>query len=350
MESVQIRPATYQFRLEFWRRRGQSVAEVPLDEADFARATEAAFFDGLCRGRFPRYDPPQAGVRFEPRFIHPEGGSPRTRGFEVVVPTPNGGEHRVEFPTRFFTSRAKRVFQELLESGRVPVNTLLLFHLAAYLDGGPRSAARPSGITLEPVAATVPIRAGLRQALGVTEAWDDPRPRDLPVLIPRRILEEAVAEAQRDPEREVGGILLGHLRRDPETAEMFLEVACHVPAEETQATGASVTFTATTWARAREVAELRGEGEIIAGWVHSHPFLFDEPCPEPVPAELADEILFFSTDDKFLMELTFPRPFMVALQTGIEPRLEKALGHLPVRLYGWRRGEIVSRGFEVFDD
>ena len=43
------------------------------------------------------------------------------------------------------------------------------------------------------------------------------------------------------------------------------------------------------------------------------------------------------------------QPFMVALQTAIEPKLEQALGHLPVRLYGWRNGEIVPRGFEVIE-
>jgi hypothetical protein len=167
--------------------------------------------------------------------------------------------------------------------------------------------------------------------------------------VARRVLEEAVEEARRAPEREVGGFLLGHLRRDGETDGLFLEVTCHVPAEDTEATGTSVTFTPATWARAREVVELRGEGEIFAGWVHSHPFRFCEQCPVPAPPECVAKVLFFSADDDFLMGLAFPRPFMVGLQTAVEPRLERALGHLPVRLYGWRDGEVVPRGFEAIE-
>jgi proteasome lid subunit RPN8/RPN11 len=180
------------------------------------------------------------------------------------------------------------------------------------------------------------------------EAWDAPTAEDFPVRIPRHVLEESVAEARRSPGREVGGVLLGHLRRD-EAGELFLEVACMVPAEQTRATTVSVTFTHETWARVREVATWRGEGELIVGWVHSHPFRLCAECPEPVPPECQTKVLFYSTDDEFLMELTFPRPFMVGLLSAVEPKLEKALGHLPVKLFGWKDGLIVPRGFEVID-
>jgi hypothetical protein len=144
-------------------------------------------------------------------------------------------------------------------------------------------------------------------------------------------------------------VLLGHLRRDERDNELFLEVTCFVPAEQTEQTEASVTFTHATWSRVREVVEWRGAGEIFVGWVHSHPFRFCAECPLPVPEECIAKVLFYSTDDEFLMESSFPRPFMVGLLTAVEPRLETALGHLPVRLYGWRHGLIEQRGFEVID-
>jgi hypothetical protein len=147
----------------------------------------------------------------------------------------------------------------------------------------------------------------------------------------------------------VGGVLLGHLRRDRDSGELFLEVTCLVPAEQTQATELSVTFTAETWARAREVIAVRGEGEIFAGWMHSHPMRFCAECPLPVPKECTDKVLFYSGDDEFLMELSFARPFMVGLLAAVEPRLEGALGHAPVKLYGWNNGVIEPRGFEVID-
>ena len=190
---------------------------------------------------------------------------------------------------------------------------------------------------------SIPIREGSMRQMGVTEAWDTPHPGDFPVILPRHVLEESVAEARRAPERGVGGVLLGHLRRDVDTNELYLEVTALVPGEETEATSLSVTFTHQTWARVREVVDWRGEGELIVGWMHSHPFRLCAECPSPVPAECQAKVLFYSADDEFLMELTFPRPFMVGLLVAVEPRL----GHLPVKLYGWRNANIAARGFEV---
>jgi hypothetical protein len=121
-----------------------------------------------------------------------------------------------------------------------------------------------------------------------------------------------------------------------------------VPSQGTTATEVSVTFTHQTWARVREVVELRGEGELIVGWVHSHPFRLCADCPSPVPAECRDKVLFYSGDDEFLMDTAFARPFMVGLLTAVEPRLEVA-GRPPVKLFGWRDGVIVARGFEVIE-
>ena len=92
-----------------------------------------------------------------------------------------------------------------------------------------------------------------------------------------------------------------------------------------------------------------GEGELIVGWMHSHPFRLCAECPDPVPPECRQKVLFYSSDDEFLMELTFPRPFMVGLLAAVEPRLEKALGHPPEKLFGWKDGRIVPRGFEVIE-
>jgi hypothetical protein len=61
------------------------------------------------------------------------------------------------------------------------------------------------------------------------------------------------------------------------------------------------------------------------------------------------KVLFYSDDDVQLMESTFYQPFMVGLLVAVEPRLTAAIGHLPVRLFGWQAGEIKQRGFEVVD-
>jgi proteasome lid subunit RPN8/RPN11 len=348
MPHAEVSPALYRFRLEFLSEDGAPVHELALAPADFNRAVEAAFFDGLRQGVFGEYNPPLGRARIEPLF---EGvdGSPLVTGFAVVVPAPAGGEQRTEFTSDFFDSRASRVGSELVRAGRLPEKGKLLYQLAAYLEQPRETATRRPRILLEPPTIEVPLRAGSRSAFARREAWDEPRPDEMPVLIPRHVLEEAVEEARRAPGREVGGVLLGHLRRDPDNGEIFLEVTCQVPAEETQSTSTSVTFTAATWERVREVIEIRGEGEIFAGWVHSHPFRFCKDCPLPAPPECIAKVLFYSQDDEFLMELSFAQPFMVGLLTAVEPKLEQTLGHLPVRLYGWQNGEIGPRGFEVID-
>ena len=97
------------------------------------------------------------------------------------------------------------------------------------------------------------------------------------------------------------------------------------------------------------LAEQRGLGEIIVGWVHSHPFSLCDECPQQAPSECIDKILFFSRDDQFVMQQMFHQPFMIGLLTAIEPRIEAGLGRLPVRLFGWRHGRLVKRGFSVHD-
>jgi len=69
-----------------------------------------------------------------------------------------------------------------------------------------------------------------------------------------------------------------------------------------------------------------------------------------VPAECVGKVMFYSNEDEFLMETSFARPFMVGLLAAVEPRLETVLGHPPVKLYGWKKGIIESRGFEVIND
>jgi proteasome lid subunit RPN8/RPN11 len=351
MPQTRTRPALYQYRLEFFKvRGGERVHDVRLARADFDRAVEATFFDGLRRGLFTEYKPPFAAARIEPAFASGKQGSPRTEGFRAVLPLPDGGEHEKEFSADLFDRRALRIGTELVRAERVPNNSTLLYQLAAYLEAEEAPVRRGLRFTLEAESVEVPIRPGSLGGHGPREAWDEPGRDEMPVLIPRRVIDEAVEEAAKAPEREVGGALLGHLRRDAETGEIYVEVTCQVPAEATEATEVSVTFTPATWARVREVIAVRGEGEIFVGWVHSHPFGLCDDCPAKPPPECVAKVLFFSDDDKFLMELSFPRPFMVGLLCAREPRLAAALGHAPVKLYGWRDGEVKPRGFEVIEE
>lgn len=334
----------HRFVLEVCAPDGRRLHDAALEKGDFTRAIETTYFDAMRKGAFRDYLPPD-DARIEPVF---QGAGPQAGGFDVVLPTPEG-EARKRFSLSYFKTFVRSTGAQLVLGGKVEDEATVAFHLSAFAE---EQAPKHSGglvIELEAEPASIPIRDGARRDLGVGAAWDAPSAKDFPVVFPRHVLEESVAEARRAPEREVGGVLLGHLRRDRESDELYLEVTALVPCEETEATELSVTFTHETWARVREVAEWRGEGELIVGWMHSHPFKLCAECPSPVPTECQAKVLFYSTDDEFLMQLTFPRPFMVGLLVAVEPRLEQALGHLPVKLFGWKNGTIVSRGFEVID-
>ncbi len=343
-----LRP-TYRYRLECWQDRAQRVLEIPLERRHFDRAIQATLFEGLRRGRFSTYQAPPEGIRIEPTFPgrHP---SPLASGFTITVPTPDGGEHSLTFSSSYFHSKARRQLAALVVQNQLAGEGVLGYRLAAYLEEDQPRHPRLGGMLLEDDSPAIPIKDRSLRHLGTLVAWDSPVEEDLRVVIPHAVLEDAIGEARAFPEHEVGGFLLGHLCRDPETRELFLLATCHLPAEHTEATDTSVTFTPESWTRAREVIALRGEEEMFVGWVHSHPFRFCAECPMPARPECQSKILFFSSDDVFLMELTCPQPFMVGLQTAVEPRLEQALGHLPVRLYGWRQGEVTPRGFHVIPE
>jgi proteasome lid subunit RPN8/RPN11 len=346
MPSTQTRGETHRYGLELLLPDGRRVQELALEQGDFSRAIEATFFDALRRGLFADYSFSPDAARIEPRFTQP--GQPNLEGFDVVLPTPTGEERRT-FSANFFQGLALETGARLAAAGQLGEEIILVYQLQGY-PHEPVPAQRGGllfDLASEPT--VIPIREGSRREIGPTEAWDGPKQDDFPVLIPRHVIQEGVEEARRHPEREVGGVLLGHLRRDRESGELYLEVTCFVPGEETEATNVSVTFTHATWARVREVVQWRGEEELIVGWVHSHPFRVCSECPLPMPPECQAKVLFYSRDDEFLMSLSFPRPFMVGLLTALEPRLEGVLGHLPVKLYGWRAGRIEARGFEVID-
>lgn len=341
----------FRYRIEFSDEQGELRHAVPLESAEFQRAVYATSFFGLRRGLFAVYDPQLDRASIQPIFPEGSDGTARTAGFRVTVRDVSGSEATLDFGIGYFSSRATALRSQWIRAQQQPPETNLLYQLSAYLDDGEPARRPVSGISLGPTSLQIPIREGERRDFGPAEAWDAPDLADLPVLIGQSLLEEAVEESQRAPDREIGGLLLGNVRRES-TGDLFLEVTCYVSGDGTtpSSSGTHVTFTGETFAKAREMIALRRNGgmsETIVGWCHSHPFRFCVECPLPPPPECIAKILFYSAEDRHLMESTFPHPFMVGLLTAVEPKLERVLGHLPLRLFGWRAGEIQQRGFHV---
>jgi proteasome lid subunit RPN8/RPN11 len=347
MSTKQIESSTKMYLECYEVEDGPYIYAEPLDDPAFERARLSALWEAFLADRLETFAPGQNGCRIEPVFEELNGGSPRAVGFVVEVSTSDDDIHRVAFEVNHIRGRARSIASELLRQGRISTGSTLLYGLSACPRGDDDARRERPLFTLDRPTADIAILPGSRAALAPEEPWDSPRADDLPVLVHRQVIVDAAAEAGAAPDHEIGGFLLGHLRRDAVSRQPFLEVTNLVPAQNTAATASSLTFTPDSWSHVRRLIDLRGDGEILVGWMHSHPFRFCAECPIPAPEECIAKILFFSRDDEFLMETAFPLPYMVGLLAAVEPRLPAALGHPSVRLFGWEKGAIRARGFHV---
>ena len=358
LESIKT---AFRFHIEYLDNDGRVISDDTLTLADFAHAVRSARFDAYRRGAVAHYDPAADEEAVINPLFQDDSPSPQIRGFEVLVDCGNGAMHPCEFATRYFSPFANRLRAERIRNEVMTAEQELYYRVNAFLDDDSASddaqrppiesnAAAKFTINLESTNSIVVASPKPRSSYGPTQAWDEPLVDDLPILIEQHVLEESVEEARADPDREVAGFLLGSLHRDPETQQVFVAVTGLVSASgTTEASSTSVTYTPASFAKLKEVIKLRGSDEMICGWFHSHPFKLCSECPLPTPPECIAKVLFYSTDDFDLMQTTFEQPFMVGLLAAVEPRIEEAIGHLPVKVYGWRSGEIQSRGFEVMN-
>jgi proteasome lid subunit RPN8/RPN11 len=244
---------------------------------------------------------------------------------------------------------ANQVRAQLQRTKQLSDGAELYYRVLAFLDEEEteRHFAESSNL---PSVTTSSIALGTanRRRFQLVDTWDNPSVDDLPVLVDLGVIEEIVEETRRNPACEIAGFLLGHLQRDERTQEVYVVVTGLVSATgTTEASSTSVTYTPSSFALARQIMKLRSAGELIIGWFHSHPFKLCSACPLPTPPECIAKILFYSLDDVDLMQSTFQLPYMVGLLAAVDARIEQAVGHLPVRLYGWCNGEIKPRGFDV---
>lgn len=349
MSSAHLIATEFGFHLEYVDESGQVLRDQRLTSAAFGHAIRCTSFCAFCRGLVNDYQPLESEAHLEPLFAATNTPSPRATGFRVTIPSAEGRQHSCEFGMSYFSSSANRLWSELLRTEAMTREQQLYYRLNAFLDEQePAPPANKLAISLEQPRHIIPIKVGCRRDFGPAETWDAPNDFDLPVLLEAGVLEEAVAEARGDPGREIAGFLLGHILQDKGSQQVFIAVTGLASASgTTEACGTSVTYTPGSFARARDMIDLRASGELVIGWYHSHPFRLCAECPLPTPPECMAKVLFYSQDDIHLMETTFEQPFMVGLLVAVEPRIEETLGHLPVKLYGWRTGQIKQRGFHV---
>jgi hypothetical protein len=331
----------YRYVLELFRTSGEALGQVALTP-DWEPAVECARFAGLRSfGEWATQSGAEQSV--EPVW-DAHLGEPYVAAFRVHLAAPGAHEWMEDFPaTRYFGESAREAAAQMAETGALGKGDRVLYRLAAFARPSPEAAASPFQFD----AADTPPPLGLRQTaisgfLASSALCADRDDRDAEVLVPQRAVDEAAALTREAAARETGGILIGHLHRDPITREIFVEVTAQIPARHTKGDSVKLTFTSETWTDARRAIGLRRRDEIMLGWWHSHPAIeWCKACSPESQRVCRLATGFLSADDKALHRAMFPRAFSVALV------MTHALTGMSAMLFGWRSGLLEARGFRL---
>ncbi len=310
---------------------------------DWRAAWHWAAFEGFRRGLFREVVPPGQAVA-EPIW-HPKAREPYVAGFSLSIASDGAGSPpvRADFTLDYFKRPAITMSGYYVEKGWLREGEKFLFEVTAFACKSEAvSTPAPEGLTVEEVREPLPLREGLLADFARQSVRSEPlgcQPREgLPhVFIPQHVLDEAADLTRAAGEAETAGVLIGHLVRETSgPPEVFVQVTSQIHARHAIGRPTQLTFTPETWEAVHAALELRGRGELWVGWWHSH--------PRAVFEELEGEaVAFMSAHDCHIHREYFPRAYSIALVVTVVPRP----GELNYTLFGWWRGVIVARGFNI---
>ena len=136
-----------------------------------------------------------------------------------------------------------------------------------------------------------------------------------PIFMHQRVNHSITQHARQNSEREVGGVLLGDVRRD-EKGWIYVVVTHAIHAEFANETRGHLTFTHQTWLKIHRLREQQYPEKTIVGWYHTHP----------------GWTIFLSPSDLFIHQNFFKQPWQIALV--IDPSLDRA-GY-----FVWKGGQV----------
>jgi proteasome lid subunit RPN8/RPN11 len=126
-----------------------------------------------------------------------------------------------------------------------------------------------------------------------------------PIFMHHRVNMAITQHARQYQDREVGGVLLGDVKRDKQ-GQMYVVATYAVKAEFANETRGHITFTHNTWLEIHNARERLYPDKIIVGWYHTHP----------------GWTIFLSQWDLFIHQSFFRQPWQFALV--IDPSLDRA--------------------------
>jgi hypothetical protein len=349
----------YRYVADITNLDGEPIDQLPVTP-DWDAAVQWAYFQAVRRGKVsPLMRAPSASVK---PLWHRDFGEPRVCGFQVILEdaggappdSPRPGDTALDFaiPRTYLGAEVERCTSRLINEGKLYDGQRFLYQLSAFKrDGGNAREpdARVRRFRVEEVPQPLPLStASLAAHIENSVSQESPLEpvryalasgADMPVFIPERVIVEARTRARDAADIETGGVLIGRLYRDSDSTEVFSVITAFIPASETIADRSSLTFTANTWAAVGAAVDLRGENEMLLGWIHSHPF-WCRSCPQERRSLCPLMQPFFSRDDIALHRSVFPAAFNIAV-------LLSDLGESELRcdVFGWRFGMVMSRGY-----
>jgi len=330
----------YQYVIELFREDDSPLGQASV-KVDWGPAEEWAKFQAMRRGLLGSNEPGRV-TSIEPLWLR-DVGEPHLEGFRVNIAT-SAGNVATDFATGYFKSLATQASSLFIDKGKLQTGERFRYLAAAFRLEREQTNGSRFQFTTEEIAPPIVIKeASLAERVVAAVPYGAIINGDVPVFVPRRVLDEAAALSRQSVARETGGILIGHLHRDRSVPELFVEVTAQIHARHTEADLTKLTFTAETWTEAQAAIDLRRKGEIMLGWWHSHPVR--EWCKDCAPerqqvCKMAGE--FFSAHDHALHRTVFPRAYSIALVAN-----DVAAGDVTFSAFGWREGLLESRGFLI---
>jgi len=327
----------YRYALAFYKEDKTPLGQVPL-EVDWEPAVECARF-GAFRKDVLAPEDGSVEAAIEPIWLK----APYLSGFRVAFERNGTTGINQDFDTDYFAGLAKGVVPQLVESGKLAENERYFFLAVAFPAEKDQDEPAKLGIVAQPVTPSLALKSSslpelTREASPVGALSDD-----VPVFLPERVLGEVEALAREACPKETGGILIGHLHRDSDLPELAAEVTAQIHARRAEADSVRLNFTAACWTDVKGALELRGQGEIMLGWWHSHPVReWCKDCSNESQEGCALARDFFSAHDRALHRAVFPRAYSIALVAN-----DVGVGDLSFSLFGWRNGLIAPRGYHL---
>lgn len=332
----------YKLVIELMKENGARLGQICVD-IDWEPAREWTRFLGIRRELLPLEE------SFRSTAIEPvwnrSMGEPYLQGFRVTVSGENGGSITEEFPVAYFLSAARQASGHFVKMGSLKELDRFQYLVAAYPNHVGLESSPQSGFESEEVEPKMSY-----DVKSLAESLEGAVPEgilcagDMPVIVPRQVLDEAEVTTVSAKGIETGGILIGHLHRDEKMPEIFAEITAQIPARANGDTH-KLTFSPETWTAVQAAVDIRNRTEIFLGFWHSHPvreWCKKNNCSIENLKNCPLAKGFLSDDDRSMFRAVFPRAYSVALVCSDLP-----LGKPSFSLFGWRSGRIESRGFHI---